>query len=429
MLYKEVVISISLFVLQAILMQGTNTKEFSLEAYVKNVTWSLAILYASMTRNLFWLLVPISVSIALIWFTRKGVNFNKYMTTKYLYNDYFEIMVKISKANKNYSEGNLSGMIPFDILDHSDQNVKSLQTWALKQYNSRSTVLTEELVKRSQLAKFSWIIEQLKITKASRVLDIGFGKLDLMLYILEHTGATVEGLNISIEHVKNARAHGFKAYHLSMDEIHKHLSHLGSYDVIITNGSLEYLFQPTAGSYESNCRRQINTFLQKSIVPLLKTGGRWYTSTLHLNYVPKGGKEVFLSMFYRSNRVNNLYCLTSLCVGNEGGYPFNGHISAVAKENGLKVICNQNRTNDYLVASVIWMRVKIDAFKRMDYSTLLTSVLHHICCWCVAPNYAMSFLCYFPTRNLRYSPWTWQFLQQSDGYTPTTLYWIIMQKP
>ena len=54
----------------------------------------------------------------------------------------------------------------------------------------------------SQNNKYKWIVENLGITSNSKVLEMGFGKIDLMNYIRDNTGATVEGTNLSLEQIK-----------------------------------------------------------------------------------------------------------------------------------------------------------------------------------------------------------------------------------
>ena len=101
-------------------------------------------------------------------------------------------------------------------------------------------------MKLSQNNKYQWIVDNCNINSNSKVLELGFGKLDLMKYIRDKkTGATVHGVNISTEQLRHAAKEGFKCFNISHQELHKNVDKLDKYDVIINNGSFEYLVNGT----------------------------------------------------------------------------------------------------------------------------------------------------------------------------------------
>ena len=59
-------------------------------------------------------------------------NIPLYITTEYLYNDYFEkILCKNDKCLNYYTEGTYDGLVPFNVLDKTDKNVFKTQKWAI----------------------------------------------------------------------------------------------------------------------------------------------------------------------------------------------------------------------------------------------------------------------------------------------------------
>ena len=175
-------------------------------------------------------------------------------------------------------------------------------------------------MKESQLNKCKWIVENLGITSNSKVLEMGFGKMDLMKYIRDNTGATVESTNLCLEQIQQARIEGFNCYHINFEDIGKKLDILDRYDVIITDGSLEYLVN-TGDSYN-----KFKTF-SDNVHKLLLPRGKWFNTMIHMsdefikNKKDRLAYKLIKHYLKNENTFMNIYNVFNLHA-NEGGYPF-----------------------------------------------------------------------------------------------------------
>ena len=192
-----------------------------------------------------------------------------------IYTVIFEIVNNKNKCNEYYTEGNYNGILPFNTLDDNRKLEMNIQNWGIKMYNNayndpKNNILTGDLMNKAQKNKCKWIVENLGITSSSKVLEIGFGKMDKMRYI-RNIGATVEGVNLCLEQIQQARKEGFKCYHLNHENLGDYIHILDRYDVIITDGTLEYLVN------NSDSYSKFRTFAD-NVYKLLRPGGKWYTA-------------------------------------------------------------------------------------------------------------------------------------------------------
>ena len=433
---KPVLFLIIILLIQIILTYFlTNTKRFSFQAYIMNFTIVYGIYLFYITRKIKFLFIPIIMKVLFFIFNIIYGNKPKYITTDYLYSDFFENIIQNSKCSEFYTEGDYNGILPFKTTNKNIKLEMQIQNWGLGLYYNAinnhkiPNIFNGNLMKKSQINKYKWIVDNLGITSRSKVLELGFGKIDLMNYIRDHTGATVEGTNLSLEQIKKARKLGFKCYHINHENLSEYINVLDRYDVIITNGTLEYLV---------NIGEKSNKYTKFSnnIYKLLLPNGKWYTTTIHLNddFVNKNEEDrIFTTLvpyyFKNNNTFMNLYNLYYLGMGNEGGYPIgrNGLTKRVSKEK-FKVIFQQDRTIDYLLFSYNWLICQIKKNRQDTILKKMKTNMKHIICYLVAPLYSASYTCYTPSSDWRYQPWLWQFLRQKNGYRPVNHYWIIFQK-
>lgn len=437
----------TMFMQMLVALTCTHTKRFSVQAYIGNCSWVCGIFLTAKTYNPIWLLLIPAVRVMFCFVYVYFGNIQEDITTMYLYNDFFENVTRKLKGSDFFTEGDYKGLVPFDNLDHSDANLKHANEWAHKVYESyaknpkliepEDKSLNDDVMIKSQFGKQKWIIDNLGLTKDSRVLEMGFGKLDLMLYIRKATGATVEGTNLSQEQINRAKKNGFNAYLISHLDIHKHAKELGQYDLVISDGSLEYLVHNSSEYHETHSHKVFDHFIKEGICPLLKPGGRWFTTTLHVNLVPPSKSYAVCDSYVarKLNRIRNIYNLYVLSSGNEGGYPFApDQMTNLAERHGLTIKLHQNRTIDYMLYSWSWMLLQIETWRKQSLLEKTITQLKHLACLWVAPNYFESYLCYTPNlfgaiTGPFYIPWLWQFLRQEDGFTPVTHYWIVSEKP
>tara|TARA_Y100000591_G_C21838311_1_gene703995 strand:- start:916 stop:2316 length:1401 start_codon:yes stop_codon:yes gene_type:complete len=428
--------SIKQFPLKLLLIQCiltyyfTNTKRFSIQAYIMNLAWLYGIYFTYITKNIKFLLVPIILRAFFLVVNIVYGNIPKYITTDYLYGDFMENMNKNNKCNEYYTEGTYNGILPFNTLDKNAELEMNIQNWGLEMYNNaynnpEKNIFNGKLMKKAQINKCKWIVENLGITSKSKVLEMGFGKMDLMKYIRDNTGATVEGMNLCMEQIKQARKEGFKCYHINFEDIGDNLDILDRYDVIITDGSLEY-FINTSDNYD-----KFILFFD-NIHKLLNSGGKWYNTMVHMSDYFKTKDRLAYNVIKKyiknNNTFMNLYNVYYLQAGNEGGYPIGKDGLTKFADKKFDVVVQEDRTMDYLLSSINWMICQINKNRRDTLSQKIKTNINHFICFLVAPLYDASYICYTPSRNWRYQPWLWQFLRQSNGHRPVDLYWIIFQK-
>ena len=218
----SVFILILLTIIQFVSTSCTNTKRFSYQAYIRNLLIVYSVYFTVLTHNALWLVVPIVFQIgtnAIMYFTNS--RWQSYLTTEYLHSDYFEYFANKNACLQYYTEGDYSKIFDIDTLDTSPENVRRVFALGKQIYdkkppvrisiceNTCTTSYPNTYMQVGQNHKFQWIIDHLDIKSNHNVLEIGFGKLDLMRYIRKYTGANVMGTNLSQEQVRHARADGF----------------------------------------------------------------------------------------------------------------------------------------------------------------------------------------------------------------------------
>lgn len=429
-------ISLIVFIIQGILTYlFTNTKRFSLQAYIMNVAVAYSIYLFYITRKINVFIIPIVIRAVFFIINITYGNVQKYLTTDYLYSDFFENLITNNKCVEYFSEGDYIGLLPFTTTNvTSEEEFKIIDSCSKIYYdalkNGKSDIFNLSLQEKAQNNKYKWIVEKLGITSQSKVLELGFGKIDLMKYIRDNTGATVEGTNLSLEQIKKAEENGFKCYNIEHCDLSKNFDVLDKYDMIITNGTLEYLTNLGGNS------KKIFTSFSDSIYELLKPGGKWYIATIHFddcflerktdNYKIRDLISYFLK---NDDSFMNIYNLYYLGQGNEGSYPAGKDgLTKWFSEEKFNVILQEDRTIDYLLYSFNWLSCQISKYNNTTLFEKLHSNLKHLICYLVAPSYIESYICYIYTNNHLYQPWLWQFIRQPNGYRPVTHYWIITQK-
>lgn len=113
----------------------TNTKEFSYRALIRNLSIGISIYLAVIYKNLLFLLVPFILEFLLEIMKYKGYYIEKYIATKYQYNDYWREINKNDPIFSNFSEGNYDNILGFDTKDHSQNNLQRILNWSRKVYN------------------------------------------------------------------------------------------------------------------------------------------------------------------------------------------------------------------------------------------------------------------------------------------------------
>ncbi len=402
----------------------TNTKEFSIRALIRNLIVSISIYLSYNYKNNYILLIPILTEIILEVLKLNGYHIEKYISTKYQYNDYWRDINKKNNLFSNFSEANYDKILGLDTIDHSSANLEKILKWSKKTYDysykHHPKYLTDfngnkhdgfELKKTSDNAKFKLICDICDIKPNMKILEIGFGECDFMEYIRKNYNISPIGVSISCEQVKLATNKGFKAYCMNAWDMTQ--EELGTYDLILQCGNLEYL----------RCTGESSTVYEKYskiIYSLLNEKGRYFITCIHSN-------SKFKNKLYDNI---NAYFLWS---GNDGKYPDgkNG-FSKHAEKLGLKKIYQQERTIDYFIASIIFMSYFNCMDKKEINSTSLTGYYDALIKTIAGPYFLHTYICYSPNKyNFYYLPWLWEFIPQyinNEWITPVTLEYILFEK-
>lgn len=417
--------------IQIIATLSTRVKRFSPRAYIRNASIGIAIFMYIKYKNPVYFLLPIVQELIIDALALNGYHFDKYIATEYAYSEYFEELVDTSKELDDYTELNYDGLFGIDTKDTSQKNIGMVSEWCESVYkrciSENNGVFTDvdgmehvhdDIKTTAEVNKFKWISENTGIQNGSRVLEVGFGKINLMLYLRDTIGAKVTGVNISNEQVKHAQQNGFEAYKMNMWEISP--EKLGTFDFVIFNGSTEY------SKLSGESTDDVYMRLFDKIQSVLKPGGRVYIACIHFN--PEFG--TYDSGSYSMNDYLMSYFLWR---GNDGSYPYGTDgLTKYATQNGLDVIKQEDRTLDYYIASVLWtscIQCMHTNLCKSGYSP--PSILKVLYKTIAAPYYLHTYLTYTANSSYKKQPWLWEFVPQlKDGkyVTPVTLQWLVLEK-
>jgi hypothetical protein len=433
--------------LQLLITATTRTRKFSTRALVRNLSIAVA-LYQAINHSMMWLVQPIIIEVIIEYMATKGYHFDRYIATEYLYSDYFEDVIAESPLLSNFSEGDYNDTVGLDTRDHSQDNLARVKDWlndvhedcfhrypidfnkriaAIKSGAARSQTFsdcnglkhdTKEIKYLSENNKFTSIAKICGIEDGMKILEIGFGKLDFMLYLRKNFKVDITGVSISGAQVAHARSKGFTAHHMNSWMMTP--DKLGTYDLILHCGNIEY--QRLAGESET-----VYADYGLIIRSLLKPGGKYFVTGLHVNLA-------FNLFNYANHSMHDMVSLYLLWRGNDGAYPkgVDGY-SRYVEQIGLKKIYQEERTNDYYIYSVLWMSSLSSACTNLcetgySASNLFLATVRTI----AAPYYLHSYMTYMPYKNLSRQPWVWQFIPQyRDGrwMSPVSLQYLLFELP
>jgi cyclopropane fatty-acyl-phospholipid synthase-like methyltransferase len=353
-----------------------------------------------------------------------GFHIEKYIATEYLYSDYFhDLSIETDNIYTNYSEGNCDKIFGIDTKDHSSENIKKVLDWSKQVYNdafvkkqeyfvdASGNKHYEDIKNKTDDAKFKLICDICKVKPGMKILEIGFGNGDFMIYLKKHYNIDAVGVSISEKQVELVKSKGFNAYH--MDYWNMTSDVIGKYDLVLQCGNIEYAI--CSGENENRY-----TELCKIINSLLNENGNYFITCIHSN------DEFGELSFY--DRIL-LYFLWS---GNDGYYP-NGKdgFSKYAEKAGLFPLYQENRTNDYFIMGMLYMSYFRCRKNVCDHIVSLSGILHALFKTIAAPYYIHSYICYQPSKYYNLNPWNYQFIPQYKNgkwVSPETLQYILFEK-
>ncbi len=137
---------------------------------------------------------------------------------------------------------------------------------------------------QAQQKKYDFVIENLNITKGTRVLDLGCGWGGWLKYIKENAGAEGVGVNLSRGQVAACRENGLEVYYKDARYIVP--EDFGTFDAITAFGSFEHV--ASVNDHLNGKLEEVYDDYFKHIYNLLKPGGRFYMQSMVFskNFVP-----------------------------------------------------------------------------------------------------------------------------------------------
>jgi len=402
----------------------TNTKKFSVRALIRNLSIGICIYVYRLTKKLYILSIPLLLEIVIEVAKWNGFHIEKYIATEYLYSDYFhDLSIETDKIYTNFTEGNCYKIFGLDTKDHSSENLKKVLDWSKQVYNdafekkqeyfvdANGTKHYEDIKNKTDDAKFKLICDICKVKPGMKILEIGFGDGDFMIYLKKHYNIDAVGVSISEKQVELVKSKGFNAYH--MDYWNMTSDVIGKYDLVLQCGNIEYAI--CSGENENRY-----TELCKIINSLLNENGNYFITCIHSN------DEYGELSFYDRIR---LYFLWS---GNDGYYPSGKDgFSKYAEKAGLFPIYQENRTNDYFITSMLFMSYFRCRKGLCENIMSLPGILNALFKTIAGPYYIHSYLCYQPSKYYDLVPWNVQFTPQYKNgkwVSPETLQYILFEK-
>ena len=403
----------------------TNAKRFSTRALIRNVSFGLGLYYFISTGNLLYLAIPILLEIVVEWVKYQGYQLDKYIATEYQYSDYWRDICKQNPLFSNFSEGLYDDIFGLDTRDHSEENVRKIEEWTKKIYDeshknksssfvdaSGNTHLDIHKIKKiGDENKFRTISQQCQIKPGMKILEIGFGEGDFMLYIRDTYGISPIGVSISEQQVELAKSQGFTAHHMNMWEMTPEV--LGTFDLIIQCGNLEYV---RCCGETSDKYGEYFSIVSK----LLAQNGKYFITCIHTRdgIYDHLDSDDWLKAFF-------------IGLGNDGGCPLGKDaLIPYTKQNDLQLVSREERTNDYWLTSVFFMsqyQYTKEKNNIMSVSGLVEALIKTI----AAPYYVHTYITYSPTADYHWVPWNWLFnpKKRNGKYeSPMTLEYMLFQK-
>lgn len=402
----------------------TNTKRFSIRAFIRNLSFVICVYYFILTKKWFLLLIPFLLEIILEYLKYNGFHMEKYIATEYQYSDYWREMNKENNVFSNFSEGNCTKILGIDTTDHSQKNIKKVLDWCEKTYvdsiHNKTPYFVDfkgdkkyidEIKKRTDENKFKLICNICQIKPGMKILEIGFGEGDFINYIKEHYNIDVTGVSISDEQVKLIKSRGFNGY--TMNSWDMTPEKIGTYDLILQCGNLEYIKC-------TGIKDEIYMDYCNIIKKLLNKNGKYFVTCIHFN-----------ENFGKMSLYDNIRCYF-LWSGNDGSYPKGKDgFTKYAEKCGLQIKYQQERTNDYFIMTALFMSyMRCSKNNKCVYMLSLYGVLHSLFKTIAAPYFIHTYICYSPTNDFYWLPWQWEFIPQYKNgkyVSPTTLQYILLE--
>ena len=259
-------------------------------------------------------------------------------------------------------------------------------------------------MKEAQNNKFAWMCKEGKITHNTRVLDIGSGRCDFLLYAKENYGAKVTGCTISKDQVLPCKKKGIDAFVIDITNDPIPEEYKGKFDVVVLNGSAEHF------------RQHSNPLTSE------KFWNKFYNKISVLFDKNSTNKRVVITMIHhrkplRKQPISDQIHFWFLDKGFGGSYP-EGKYGLVKALDDYKIITMRDSTEDYNLYSDKFGAISRNNMKQIAYNMAM-----------IAPTqlllnpYFLHII--FSTVG---GSWGNQFKYKKNGKPPPMLHqWIVLQ--
>lgn len=287
----------------------------------------------------------------------------------------------------------------------SSSEMKKINTYTEGGYNANAHMGLAE----GNIAKFKWMAEQGKITEGTRVLELGSGNGEFLMYIKNVVGAAPVGLCNSAPQHKLNTERGLEIVLADIWEIPESLH--GKFDVVVMNGSTEHFCTWKTRKEMEPLLSKLFGEVNKCLAPDTKNGRVVITAiTCHREWSLYEKAQIYL--------LERTY----------GGYyaQFTDSYERNAEPHGFNLVVKENHTVDYYIwARKIWWHVLHGLTEPGAFMQMLRDVPVFLL---NDPYYIHKIL------HIITGAWCWQFevpylpMLSEDDTPPFLHQWIVLEK-
>lgn len=224
-------------------------------------------------------------------------------------------------------------------------------------------------LEQAQQRKHEWIIDQLNIKSADKVLDIGCGWGPVLNY-LRNIGAKGTGITLSQGQHAACVAKGFDAHLLNYRELTP--DKFGKFDAVVSVGAFEHFC--SVEEYKAGKQDQVYQDFFKIVSDLLPVGGRCFIQTM----VFSDGMIPLENFNINAPKESNEYLMALIMNEFPGSWlPYGKEQIIKNASPHFKLVTEHSGKNDYIETIKVWRKMlkSFGGKKYLAYLSLLPRFL------------------------------------------------------